>query len=116
MTASKGPAAFSSCGTSDISSSSGGWPARMDVPPPMDSHDAPTISGVPQRSRARARESGRGGFALLVAQDDGQAALVPEHDDLRLRALGELVGHLDGFPLEELRADTPGHDAHGVRS
>src|SRR5438132_10810458 len=52
---------------------------------------------------------------LLVGEDDGKAALVAEHDDLRVRALRQLVGDLDRLPLQELRADALGDDRLEVR-
>src|SRR5436190_1322524 len=52
---------------------------------------------------------------LLVAEDDGQTALVAEHDDLRVRALRQLMGDLDRLPLQELRADALGDDRLEVR-
>ena len=71
-----------------------------------------------RRTRARARRSraihdscigwptrerrGMSGAGLFVGEDDGQAALVTQHHDLGVGALGQLVGHLDGLPLEKL--------------
>src|SRR5438552_810267 len=52
---------------------------------------------------------------LLVGEDDGKAALVAQHDDLRVRALRQLVGDLDRLPLQELRADALGDDRLEVR-
>src|SRR5262249_7070107 len=47
---------------------------------------------------------------LLVGGGDPQAALVAEESELRVRTLGQLVGHLDRLPLEELGADPPRDD------
>src|SRR5262245_3730236 len=48
---------------------------------------------------------------LLVPQNNRQTGLrAPDHDHFRIRAVGQLLGGFDAFPLEQLGADALRHD------